>query len=59
MRQTLQAYRLPTDMAAALELQAEQAGVTRSQLVRSALADWLAERGVQVRRTAYRERRQD
>ena len=57
MRQTLKltAVRLPADMVAALDQQAQQANVTRSQLQRDVLADWLAERGVSVRRTAYRE----
>jgi hypothetical protein len=45
-------------MAEALDSQAVDAGLSRSQLYREVLADWLAQRGVEVRRTAYREQRQ-
>jgi hypothetical protein len=58
MRQTLTAVRIPVDMAAALKLRASESGVTHSQLIRSALADWLAAGGVEVRRQPYREQRQ-
>lgn len=58
MRQTLTAVRVPVDMAEALDRQATAAGLSRSQLYRDALADWLSQRGVSVRRTTYREQRQ-
>jgi hypothetical protein len=57
MRQTLNAYRLPPDMTAALEIEAACSGVSRSQVVRTAMAEWLAARGHNVRSTPYREQR--